>query len=106
MVSVLSRSERICPLVKWRSVARAFHAIQTCCAAHQLPSDFEPIHLAEFPRAALTPAIQGVFAFLLHVWDTENPFELSQIQRWDRNHRGAFTAWVTGAATGVACEYF
>lgn len=78
--------------MKWRSVARAFHAIQTCCDAHQLPSDFEPIHLAAFPKAALTPAIQGVFAFLLHVWSTQNPFELSQIQRWDRNHRGAFTA--------------
>lgn len=103
---VLSRSDPSSPLVKWRSVARQFHAIQTCCAARQLPADIEPVHLAEFPRVALTPSSQGVFAFLLHIWNSEHPFDLSQIQRWDRGHRAAFTAWVTGSATGVACEYF
>lgn len=103
---VLSRSDRASPLVKWRSVARQFHAVQTCCAARQLPTDFEPFHLAEYPQASLTPSVRGVFAFLLHIWNTEHPFELSEIQRWDRHHRAAFTAWVTGSATGLACEYF
>jgi hypothetical protein len=50
--------------------------------------------------------MQGVVAFLLHIWNTENPFDLGQIQRWDSSHRRAFAAWVNGATTGVPCHYF
>lgn len=102
----MSRGEGISPFVGWRSVAREFHAIRTFCVAHQLPADFEPVHLDEFPGVALTPSIQGVFAFLLHIWNSEHPFDLSQIQCWDSSHRQAFEAWVTGAATGEPCRYF
>lgn len=102
----MSGSKRLAPVVKWRLAAQEFHAIRTLCATRKLPSDFEPIHLAQFPRATLTPAVQGVFAFLLHIWNTEHGFDLGQIQRWDPNHLQAFTSWVTGAATGFPCEYF
>lgn len=93
-------------LEHWRMVALEFHAIQFARSARRLPEDFGPAHLASLPRASLTPAAQGVIAFLLHVWNTDNRFELGQIQRWDSSHRQAFVAWVTGAGSGEPCRYF
>lgn len=94
------------PLEKWRMVALEFHAIRSCWESRKLVSDFAPVDLAELPRASMTPSVQGVVGFLLHIWNTDNPFDLSEIQRWDRYHRRAFTAWVLGEITGEPCHYF
>lgn len=88
-------------LQKWRLLARQFHAING-----RLPEDFEPIDLHQLPRETMTPATAGVIKFLLHVWNTENLFDLSEVQRWDRAHLRAFKAWVLGEITGEPCHYF
>ena len=94
------------PIERRRGIALPFHAIRFACNTRQLPENFGPTHLASLPRASLTPAVQGVIAFLRHIWNAQNRFDLGQVQRWDSSHRQAFIAWVTGAATGEPCRYF
>ena len=39
--------------------------------------------------AGKTTAIKAIFTFLLHIWNESTPFDLSEVQRWDRDHRRA-----------------
>ena len=92
---------------QWRSIARDFHAVQECLARILLRADFEPADLVRLrKRQAFTPAYRGVFAFLLHIWNSSNRFDLAETQRWDDQHLGAFWRWVTGQFTGQPCHYF
>ena len=68
-------------------------------------ADFEPIDLARLRKKPNSPAMRGVFSFLLHVWNASNRFDLAEIQRWDADHIGAFVRWVNGS-THRPCHYF
>ena len=94
-------SGRADSLEKWRLLARQFHAIDT-----RWPGDFEPADLQKLPCETMTPAVAGVIKFLLHIWNSENLFDLSEVQRWDRAHLRGFKAWVLGEITGEPCRYF
>lgn len=91
---------------QWRQVATQFRAIREELAVGNLPPSFEPAHLEAIWRSPRTPAITAVFSFLLHIWNDAFPFDLGQVRRWDRHHRGAFRAWVEGRITGESCRYF
>lgn len=91
---------------RWRTVALEFHAIQSCLAAGQLRPDFTPTDLAKLRRKPSTGAIRGVFSFLLHVYNSENRFDLAEVQRWDEKHIAAFARWAAGNVTGWPCHYF
>lgn len=93
-------------LEKWRQVALSFHAVRQELASGDLVTNFEPHDLALLLRLPRSLAVKGVFCFLTHIWNQENPFELSQIQRWDRKHRMAFRDWLEGRVTGEPCHYF
>ncbi len=47
-------------------------------------------------------------AFLMHIWNTANPFDLSLINSWGQEDLSVFTRWVTGETNprGFQCEYF
>ena len=91
---------------EWREIAVAFHRIAHHVATGNLPADFEPGDLTRLPeRVPLSGAEQGVISFLLHIWNhSENPFDLSQTQRWDEEHLAAFGRWVTEPEE--PCRYF
>ena len=96
-----------CPLEKWRYVAREFHGVQECLGKGQLQPDFEPADLARLRKnPGFTPATRGVFAFLLHIYNSSNRFDLAETQRWDEDHLAAFRRWVNGQSTGRPCHYF
>lgn len=101
------REEAPAPIVEqWRQVALDFHAIRDSVQQRNLPADFEPGDLAHFlERGGLSPAIASVHRFLLHIYNSENPFDLAETQRWDRDHRQAFVRWATGT-NGWSCRYF
>lgn len=102
-----SRNEDSTPIVdQWRQVALDFHAIREAVQRKNLAADFEPGDLANFlERGGLAPAIASVHRFLLHIYNSENPFDLGETQRWDRDHLQAFVRWTTGSA-GESCRYF
>jgi hypothetical protein len=91
---------------QWRHIATSFHRIAHQVAKGNLPADFEPEDLTRLPeRVPLSGAEQGVLSFLLHIWDhTENPFDLTETQRWDEDHLAAFGRWVTDPEE--PCRYF
>ena len=91
---------------EWRKIAASFHRIAHQVARGNLPTDFEAGDLDRLPeRVPLSGAEQGVLNFLLHIWDyTENPFDLSETQRWDEEHLAAFGRWVTDPEE--PCRYF
>jgi hypothetical protein len=91
---------------RWRAVASDFHAVRWCLNRGELVPDFEPIHLARLRKRPGSGAIKGVFSFLLHIWNSENRFDLAEISRWDEDHIKAFGRWVSGASTGRPCHYF
>ena len=96
-----------CPLENWRSIAREFHCVQECLDKGMLRTDFEPANLARLRKSPVfTPASRGVFAFLLHIWNSANRFDLAQTQRWYDEHLGAFRRWVSGQSMGQPCHYF
>lgn len=97
----MSRSEH------WRRIARSFHRLDYYVGQH-LPSDFEAEDLRRFmEQRPLSGAERTVFEFCLHIWDRNaQPFELSQVCRWDEDHVKAFSAWASGADTEEACHYF
>ena len=97
---------QISPIERWRVVALEFHAIQWFLNTGMLRPDFEPVDLARFRKRPDSGAVRGIFAFLLHIYNSANRFDLSEIQRWDDEHRKAFTRWVTGQTTGEPCHYF
>jgi hypothetical protein len=96
------------PVEEWRLVALEFHCIQDCLRQKLLYQGFEPMHLARLRKnsAALTPSGRGVLAFLLHIYNSANRFDLAEVQRWDDSHRAAFQRWVSGQSTGEPCRYF
>ena len=91
---------------EWRQVATSFHRIAHQVEKGNLPPDFEAADLARLSeRVPLSGAEQGVVSFLLHIWDhTENPFNLTETQRWDDEHLAAFGRWVTDPEE--PCRYF
>ena len=92
---------------QWRAVALGFHCIQDCLVRKQLPQGFEPGQLARLRKSrALTPSVRGVLAFLLHIYDSANRFDLAETARWDEQHLAAFQNWVTGHTSGQPCRYF
>lgn len=95
------------PVEAWRLVALEFHCIQDCLRQKLLFQSFEPAHLARLRKnRALTPSMRGVMAFLLHIYNGANRFDLSEVQRWDDLHRAAFQRWVTGQSAGEPFRYF
>lgn len=94
-------------LEQWRTIAKEFHGVQGCLARGTLRPDFEPADLARLRRNhAFTASIRGVFAFLLHIYNSANRFDLAEVQRWDEDHLKAFRRWVCGQSTGESCHYF
>ncbi|HMN13745.1 MAG TPA: hypothetical protein PKD55_15640 [Bellilinea sp.] len=93
---------------RWRQVAMTFHRVAYYVGHHKIPPDFEAEDLQRFlERNPVTGAERGVFEFCLHIWDRkQQPFELSQVIRWDEDHLKAFAAWASGADTGEPCQYF
>ena len=91
---------------RWRCVALEFHAVKQLVECGQLRSDFEPRHLAALRRKPTTGAVRGVFSFLLHIYNSENRFDLVEVQRWDEKHIQAFARWAAGQQTGWPCHYF
>ena len=90
---------------RWRCLALEFHAIEEML--NQLPCGFAPHDLARLRgHRPMTGAVRGVIDFLLHVWNTQNEFDLGQIQAWDPEHRRAFIGWVNGQTMGRPCHYF
>ena len=102
-----SREEATTPIVdQWRQVAMDFHAIRDSVKQKNLPADFEPGDLANLlERGAVSSPIAGIIRFLLHIYNSENPFDLAETQRWDRDHLQAFVRWTTGT-NGWSCRYF
>lgn len=100
--------DALCPMDRWRFIAREFHCLRTCMDKGLLHADFEPADLVRLrKKQAFTPAQRGVFAFLLHIWNSSNRFDLAETQRWDCEHLGAFRRWVSGQSTGGdPCRYF
>ena len=91
---------------QWRLVASDFHSVRELVEQGSLTTDFEPGHLAGLlEKGGLSPSLSGVLRFLLHIYNSENPFDLAETQRWDRDHLDAFARWTTGAGT-EPCRYF
>jgi len=93
------------PIERWRHVCLEFHCIQELLVRGTLPHDFEPVHLTKL-RKGLSPATRGVLAFLLHVWNADNRFDLGETRRWDEQHLAAFQRWVSGRPGDEPCHYF
>jgi len=94
------------PFLSWRSVAIQFHGVQQCVDNGTLRADFEPVDLARLRKKGATGALRGVFAFLLHIYNSSNRFDLAEVQRWDAKHIGAFTLWASGQGSQQPCHYF
>lgn len=89
------------PIEKWRILAGQFHCVQDCLASGSLSASYEPGDLAELQKdPEFSPGIRAVFSFLLHVWNSANPFDLRETQRWDKEHLRAFRDWVEGRTFG------
>jgi hypothetical protein len=81
--------------------------VRWCLDRGTLRSDFQPADIAKLRRQpAATDAIRGVYSFLLHIWDPSHRFNLTETQRWDREHLGAFARWASGQLTGEPCHYY
>jgi len=82
---------------EWREIANSFHRVAHHVAQGNLSSDYQAADLERLPaRVPLCGAEQGVFNFLLHIWNHhDHPFDLSEIQRWDEDHLAALGSWVT-----------
>jgi len=91
---------------RWRVVALEFHAVRALVESGQLRPNFEPRDLAVLRRKPSTGALRGVFSFLLHIYNSENRFDLAEVQRWDEKHIRAFARWAAGNVTGWPCHYF
>lgn len=90
---------------EWRKIALSFHRVAHHVQKGNLPRDFESGDLSRLSeRVPLSGAEHGVVSFLLHIWDSEIPFNLAETQRWDEDHLDAFTAWVIDSEQ--PCRYF
>ena len=87
--------------------AREFHGVKECLTKDLLLPDFEPSGLARLRKGRDSEQlIAGSVAFLMHIWNSSNRFDLAETQRWDGKHLGAFKRWVNGQSTGFPCHYF
>ena len=91
---------------RWRQIAEEFHAVRWCLEKGMLSADFEPADLPRLRKGPSSGALRGVFSFLLHIFNSENRFDLGEVQRWDAAHLQAFHRWVGGKSTGHPCHYF
>lgn len=95
------------PLGNWRSIACELHGVQECLHQGLLSPQFDPADVARLrKKQPFTPAHRGVFAFLLHVLNSANRFDLGETQRWDIEHLSAFIRWASSKSTGHPCHYF
>jgi hypothetical protein len=102
----LTPQQPLTTIDRWRAMALDFHAVQWCLSQGSLQPDFEPADLARLRRQPASKAEKAVFAFLLHIYNSSNRFDLAEISRWDEDHIKAFGRWVSGALTGRPCHYF
>ena len=91
---------------RWRTVALEFHAVRGLVECGKLRTDFDPTDLVALRRKPSTGAVRGVFSFLLHIYNSENRFDLVEVQRCDEKHIQAFARWAAGNVTGWPCHYF
>ena len=95
-------------LQRWREFAGRFPCVASQAREGELSPDYTPEDLAaRCSRACLSSTTQRVHRFLLHLWDPKTyRFELVDVALLTPCQREILTDWVTGKATGQACQYF
>ena len=93
----------VSPLERWRTIACEFRAVNEALLEGVLDPDFGPDDLVKLSRNS--PGVKAVYRFLLHIYNSSNPFDLVEIQRWDKDHIQAFSRWAAGTITGWPCHY-
>ena len=103
-----ARPNPVDPRVRWRTIALEMPSIARLQAKGLLSLNFDSGELFDLPTSNLEAHEAAAVAFLMHIWNANNPFDLSLINSWGPEDLRVFTRWVTGETnpTGFQCEYF
>ena len=104
-----ARSKPVDPRVRWRSIAMEMPSIARLHAKGRLSPSFDPGELFDLSSEShLERHEAAAVAFLMHIWNANNPFDLSLVNSWGEGDLRVFARWVNGQTnpTGFQCEYF
>ncbi|HMN13743.1 MAG TPA: hypothetical protein PKD55_15630 [Bellilinea sp.] len=105
-IDLVARSNPVDPRVRWRSIAMEMPSIARLHAKGRLSPSFDPGELFDLSSEShLERHEAAAVAFLMHIWNANNPFDLSLVNSWGKGDLRVFTNWAV-QSNGIPMRVF